>query len=200
MLVVVKHRRDRAFTLIEVAVLVAILTILVTVAFMFYRRHRVASRLTEATHLTSAISEAQEAYRAETGVYASVSTTSSSYYPAASPGAFVTGWGGPCTACVSADAWKKLHVEPVGPVMYGYATIAGVGGIPTTPNPNSQEGAGELEQNMGPPPDDGSDDGTLATDPFYIVTARGDTNGDGVACTITASSKDKTLIIQNEGE
>ncbi len=182
--------RARGFTLVEMSVVVVITTVLSTLAILTYRQYRGVARMAEATNLTVQIRDAQEMYRTETGVYANVSSTPASYYPAASPGPFVTAWGNDCKVCKAADSWRLLNVQPVGPVMYGYATVAGIGGIPTGGG-SSSGGA------TGPPP------GVLPpspTDPFYLVQAQGDTDGDGVTCTVIAASNNPALSITNEGE
>jgi prepilin-type N-terminal cleavage/methylation domain-containing protein len=191
--------RRRGFTLVELGVVVIITTILATVAYMGFRRHRATMRMAEATDLTHTIMDAQEAYQAETGVYANISNDNLSFYPAATPGEFKTAWGGPCTNCVSSDAWTTLTVIPHGAVMYGYATTAGIGGVPTSPSP----GPGPMSPmaSLAPSSSSGSSGSpSTATDPYYVVAARGDTDGDGVFCDIVASSTGHSFIVTNEGE
>ena len=185
------QRSQRGFTLVELSAVVVITTVLAMIAMFGFARHRGAARMTEATQLTTQIRDAQEAYKAETGVYADVSSGLTSYYPAASPGAFTTAWGDDCKVCSSLGAWRKLSVHPDAPVMYGYATIAGIGAVPTgggSSSGGSSSGGSGAAGVPGP------------TDPFYVVQAKGDVNGDGVACTVMAASNNPALTVTNEGE
>jgi hypothetical protein len=168
--------------------------------------------MAEATNLVGVIKSDQEAWKAEKGVFAQVSKTSDSFYPAESPGKFVTAWGGPCANCTDPNAWTKLGVRPSAPVAYGYATIAGVG-VEITPmviKPVSPPGPGVDPGITGTSPDDDDSVGPAAspnqcsaiapTDPYYVIKAKGDTDGDGVATTVLALSCTNGLIVTNEGE
>jgi type IV pilus assembly protein PilA len=188
-----RQRRARGgFTLIELAIVVVVVGVLAVIAILGYRRYTATARTAEAKQLTGGIRAAQEAYKTEKGIYAAVSTSESSFYPAASPGKFVTAWGDKCTNCVDVDAWKRLAVEPGAPVMYGYATIADVGANAGSYSPPSGstnsisglEGASEIK----------------ATDPFYVTVAKGDTDGDGIPCIVTSYSTSNQLVVQSEGE
>jgi type IV pilus assembly protein PilA len=184
--------RDRGFTLIELAIVVVVVGILAVLAILGYRKYTASARTTEAKHVTAGIRAAQEAYKGEKGIYAPVSMDDASFYPASSPGKFVTAWGAKCTNCVNGDpdAWKQLAVEPGAPVMYGYATIAGVGGTTAGGGGPSVQGPGAASF-MAP---------LKATDPFYVTVAYGDTDGDGMPCTVTSYSTSNQLVVQSEGE
>ncbi len=191
-------RRARGFTLIEVAIVVAIIGILAAICTVVFIRYRRASRTAEAHNVVGLIKAEQEHYRAEKGIYAAVSADAASFYPAASPGSFATEWGGACTNCAGGDvhAWEKLPgIKPGAPVMYGYATVAGVGGTqvgptkgPLTLSAAQSNAVTELGNEIKP------------TEPFYMISAQGDTDGDGVATTVLALSKSNLLIVTNEGE
>jgi hypothetical protein len=185
-----------------VVVCVGVLAAIAAVGYIRYRRH---ARMAEATNLVGVIKTDQEAWKAEKGVFASVSNSSDSFYPAAAPGKFVTAWGGPCTNCVAPNAWAKLGVRPSAPVAYGYATIAGVGvGItpmmtPPTTDPGIMATKSDDDDSApsGPPNECSS---IAPTDPYYLIKAKGDTDGDGVATTVLALSCTNGLIVTNEGE
>jgi prepilin-type N-terminal cleavage/methylation domain-containing protein len=184
---VLRRSRRHGFTLIELMIVVVVVGVL-----LGYRRHAATARTAEAKQVTGGIRAAQEAYKTEKGIYAAVSSNPASYYPSATPGAFVTAWGKQCTNCVDVDAWKRLAVEPAAPVMFGYATIADVGGNAAgygdpTGTGTTGGGAADLEQ-------------LKATDPFYITVAKGDTDGDGKPCFVTSYSTSNQLLVVSEGE
>jgi type IV pilus assembly protein PilA len=175
-----RRSREQGFTLIELMIVVVVVGVLGVLAVLGYRKYTATARTAEAKQVTGGIRAAQEAYKTEKGIYAAVSASNTSFYPAAVPGPFVTAWGDKCTNCANGDVdgWRKLAVEPGAPVMYGYATIAGVGGnVP-----------GNVVQSLG------------ATDPFYVTVAMGDTDGDGIPCTVTSYSTSNQLLVQSEGE
>ena len=113
------------FTLIEAVTVVLIIGILATVAVVGYRRFLSSARMSEATNLIGDIRRSQEEHKAEAGTYANISSSPTSYYPAATPGAFYSEWGGPCSNCsFGASSWELLHIRPSGPVIFGYSTTA----------------------------------------------------------------------------
>jgi type IV pilus assembly protein PilA len=179
-------------TLVEIAIVVVIVGVLAVIAIAGYRRYRTTAHMAEATNITGSIRAAQEAYKAERGLYAAVSNSTSALYPAATPGGFATVWGGDCTNCKGGDpdAWKKLAIHPSAPVIFGYATVAGVGDLASQPPPPRATMA------MATP----SATTLKATDPYYITIAWGDTDADGVPCIITGYSFSNQLVVQAAGE
>lgn len=185
---------QRGFTLIELSIVVVIVGVLAVLGILGYRRYVRTAHMAEATNLTNGIRAAQEAHKTESGVYADVSTDTDSLYPASSPGSFVTQWGGDCKNCKGGDAngWKKLAVHSPDPVIYGYATVAGVGAgaLAATPPPRSfsmsapASAAGELK----------------TTDPYYVTVAWGDTDADGNPCIVMSYSTSGQLVVQSAGE
>jgi prepilin-type N-terminal cleavage/methylation domain-containing protein len=199
------RRGGRGFTLVEVSIVVVAVGILAAIAMVIFIRHRRTVRMTEAKNLISMIKAEQETYRAERGTYAGISNSADSFYPAANPGKFATAWGGPCKNCKDPQGWAKLPVDPHGPVMYGYATIAGVGAsVSLAPKPDDDDS--NINNNSKPDDDDSQEPGgnsctqIAPTQPWFLTKAKGDTDGDGVASTVLALSCSNQLIVTNEGE
>lgn len=194
------RRRARAssgFTLVELAIVVVIVGVLSVLAVVGFRRYRARARMAEATNMSTAIRAAQERYKAETGVYAPVSLTTDDFYPAANPGKFATQWGADCGNCVNAKAWERLTLRPEAPVVFGYSSVAGIGGatVSTTYAGGPRGAQGEVNGSVG-----SFGSAVKATEPFYLAVAWGDTDGDGVPCIVLSFSHSNQLVVQGEGE
>jgi type IV pilus assembly protein PilA len=174
---------SRAFTLVELMAVVAIVGILAALALVGFRRYLNAAKSSEAVTMIGAIKSAQEAYRAETLTYLTVSTNLKTYYPKAAPTNVKTAWGG---AGDGAALWRQLNVSVDGPVMYGYAVVAG--------GPGQNPPVGDLETESKP---------TFADTPFepwYMIQAKGDTNGNGVFAYALGNSFTREIYLENESE
>lgn len=180
-------RAQRGLTLVELAVVVTIIGILAVLAVAGYSRLIRASKVTEATEMVNAIKLAQEQYHAETGSYANVSASlnNGDLYPAATPGAFKTVWGGTCSTCSDPDAWKKLPVHASGALLYAYATVAGAQGaaLPATPIAAITLPAA-----------------SAMTSDWFIVVAKGDQDGNGVFATVMGVSWTRDLFVDKDTE
>jgi prepilin-type N-terminal cleavage/methylation domain-containing protein len=179
------RRRDRAqsagFTLVELMTVVAIMGILATLAIMGVRQHMKDSRSIEATAQIQAIRAAQEARRAEVGVYLNCSTTGGvNWYPAA-PDDRLRSWV--FTSHPDYPRWRVLGVSKPEGVRFGYLVNAGAPGTAmTTLQTASQPGW--------PTP----------VDPWYVIQAAGDSDSDDVNMLVAASSVNAELYIENDHE
>jgi type IV pilus assembly protein PilA len=180
-----RRHPDRAFTLIEVMIVVAIVGVLAVLAMFSYRRWKWAAYLSEAQDMVSHIRSAEESFKAENGGYWAVNTTlgPGSDYPAATPGDFKTAWGAPCSVCIVPNAWQRLAVQPNGPVVYGFSLKAdNAGGTPPNiyVNGASQAPAG------------------LGGAPWYVIEADGDPAGNGNPTKVFATSGNNQIFVNFE--
>jgi len=184
----VLRSRSRGFTLVELAVVVTIIGILAVLAVAGYKRLVLSSHASEATEMVNAIKVAQESYHSETGQYANISAGLGlgNLYPQSTPTATTaTAWGGACGTCSDPLAWQKFPVHASGPVRFGYATMAGTvaQALPTAPVasltfPSNSQLTGD----------------------WYVVSAMGDMDGNGVYCTVVGVSWQRDLFVDKEGE
>jgi type II secretory pathway pseudopilin PulG len=188
-------------TLVELSTVVVLVGILSTLANVAYRRWVRASRQMETSSVIDGIAQAQEAYNSEVGHYADVSGSLDNLYPAHTPGPFKTAWGGPCSGC--ALPWTTLTFVPDAPVEYGYATTSSTEVL----GASSQGGpihTSHWHGAMGVAPPSGGEPSPIPlpnpTGPYFIVVAKGDTDGDGFFSLSLYYSETHEIIVQNDGE
>jgi prepilin-type N-terminal cleavage/methylation domain-containing protein len=177
----VARRKQAGFTLTELMAVVTIVGVLAVIGVALVRKHIFSSRAVEASTMIQSIRAAQERWFAETRTYFDVSTSMTSYYPMATPGAQKYAWDQPGGNDFA--NWRMLNPSVSGPVQFGYTTRAGLPG--TTPP----------ALNITNPPV-----WAAAQEPWYVIQATGDTNEDGVFSVFAASSFSAELYAQNDGE
>jgi len=173
-------------------IVVAIIAVLSILAVVGYKRMMLSSHSSEGTHMIGSIRAAQETFHAETGQYSDVSSGLGlgSLYPNDPPDdKTITAWGVPCASCPGGpQAWSRLPVHPDGPVRLGYATRAGVAGSsPGFPVPAAFPTVTWPAANN-------------VTSDWYVVSALGDLDANGVYMTMMGTSWMKDLFVDNEGE
>ncbi len=184
---------NAGFTLVELMAVVAIVAVLATLAGVAYRRYIIAARSSEATYMVGQIRSAEESYRSETHQYLKVSDSwgsgvpaDSDYFPT-SPSATKTAWpDATCSAgfgCTHSDRqrWMQLAVRSDGPVGYGYCVTAG------------------LAQSSAPPGGHPGVGFPTPTEPWYVIEAAGDADGDGRRSYVMGSSFSGDLMVVGEG-
>jgi type IV pilus assembly protein PilE len=175
------RRSNRAFSLVELMVVVAIGSILGLVGVVLFRRHIAASRGTEAYGVIQALRAAEESYLAENHVYLNVSTAAA-WYPNTAPNQTRFAWSQ--SNHVDFAKWQQLAPALNRSVLFGYLVNAGTPGtvMPALQIANSPD----LSQ---PQPLD-----------WYLIQAKGDTNGDGVFALYASTSLSGETYVQNEGD
>ena len=178
------RRGQAGFTLVELLAVVVIVGILAAVGITLLRQFVFSSKTTEVVAMVQSIRAAQERWRAENHSYFDVSPTTESWYPMANPGKTKYHWDQ--AGHTDYARWRLLAPTAPGPVQAGYAVKAGppLTQIPapsTASKPNFPTAANQ-------------------TEPWYLIQAKADTDGDGDPAWFVASSLNGEVYIENEGE
>lgn len=192
---------DRAFTLIELIIVVAIIGVMAALALVGYKKYMLAAGSSEAATMIQNIRAAEESYRGEMFVYlgctscgptgcpqgqiATANALTKLYPQGVAPNSAKYAWanaGHSDYAC-----WKMLNVASEGPVRFGYSVVAGLQGqaaptgaqvfvsnVPAFPNPTLE--------------------------PWYVVQAAGDRDNDTKYAYFIASSFTGQVYFENEME
>ncbi|MDP8261075.1 MAG: type II secretion system protein [Candidatus Kappaea frigidicola] len=116
-------RRARSFTLIELMVVVALISILVTIAVPNYQRFQLRAKVAEANHNLGAIRGCLEVYEMENESYVLCTL-----HPATVPSAARVFWEDTAVP----QSWIDIGFKPVGQIRYSYEVQAGASGIGTS--------------------------------------------------------------------
>ncbi len=168
-------------------IVVAIVGILGAIATYGVRKYIQSTKTSEVGAVFNAIRGAQEIYKQDTFVYLDVSDGDyGNLHPSDTPGAFKRNWAGDGDNPQVSANFRELGVMMDSPVYYTYAAVAGRTGdaIPVPPTDES----------------DSFDFPATSDQPFYIVYAKGDLDGDGVFSYGVATSMNSAVYIENEGE
>ncbi|AKT41051.1 type IV pilin protein [Chondromyces crocatus] len=184
----------RGFTLVELLVVVAMIGVLAAIALVGYRRYMNSAGSAEARAVMQGIRGSEEAYRAEMLTYLGCSGCASAtgcapgggsltdWYPMNSPGQQKHHWVNPGHG--DYQCWRLLNVTTDGPVRFGYSVVAGlagsisVGGIGMTNAPSFPD----------------------TSEPWYVIAARGDRDGDGDPALLITSSLNGEIYAEKDSE
>lgn len=165
------------FTLVELAIVVAIVGVLAVIAVVGYRKYVLSAKVSEAQNLIGAIKMAQEDHRSERGTYANLGAT---YCPT---GAGIAdrkfGWDPTCSG--GNLPWTTLPVHFSGAVQFSYATVAGGPWV-------EPPGTSWIAWNAPSSP------------MWYVVMAQCDLAAGGDSTMLVGSSLDNRIFSQNVGE
>jgi type IV pilus assembly protein PilA len=174
--------------LTELLITVAMIGILAALGMMGLRRYLSSAQSSEAKAVIGGIRGGEEAYRAEMMVYVGPSLTMSDFYPNLNPNNTRKNWiqPGDTRFTNSTQGWALLNVNTDGPVRFGYAAMAGIGGQLTKPD--------KLANPPSPMPS------VNAGVPWYVIQAACDHDGNSKFAVFAASSVSAEIISENEQE
>jgi type IV pilus assembly protein PilA len=185
-----RRATSAGFTLAELMVVVVIVGTLAVIAVVGIRQYMVAARANEAAAMIQSIRAAQEAHKAETNNYLDISTTmDSTWYPDSTPGRNRRSFHD--TGHSHFNQWMLLNPTfPGEGVRWRYTTKAGP---VDSPAPN----ASEFPRPSGAP---APISGANQPKDWYAIQAMGDTDGDGKAVYMSASSVTGRLFDYSRGD
>jgi prepilin-type N-terminal cleavage/methylation domain-containing protein len=191
-------RGQAGFTLTELMAVVVIVGILAVTGVTYFRKHALASKVTEAQAMMQSIRAAEERYRSENRQYLSTvpdgnplpgCATPLGLYPASPDGSRRSFYLPQASTNNNNLLWWQLRPTTSGPVQFGYAVKAGPAST-TIPIPLPPDIAALPDAPPMPMP----------TDTWYVVEALSDNDKDGVCCVVAGTSLNGEIYVQNEGE
>lgn len=162
-------------------VVITLVAVLATIGVAAFRERATASKSVEAVAVIQAIRAAQESYRAENQEYLDV-TEPGNWYPSSTFNSTAIGWAANYSSHPDGPEMQALNVVVVQPVQYRYLVNAGGAGSPL-PTPI-------VTLPAWPTP----------TDPWYVIQARANVDGDSVYSNAVATSFSSNVYLDNEGE
>lgn len=174
---------QRGFTLVELLGVVLIVSVLATLAVYGVRKYILTAKSSEVYTMINAIRAAEEAFRDETFGYLAVSGAEYRLYPQQTPGTLKGHWRN--TSHPDYGRWQVLGVDTQTAVQYGYAVNAGARGTAVATPPQT-----DYAFNWPSSP----------ADPWYVVLAAGDLDGDGEQSIFVASSFSSEVYVEHEAE
>jgi type IV pilus assembly protein PilA len=158
---------------------VAIIGVLAVLASVGYARWIRTAKTAESTSMIAAIKGAQDVYRTDAMRYLAVSTSLEDKHPAGEPSSQKTPWA-PSTCTGVCANFRILSVHADSSVYYRYSSTAGNAG--TTP---TTAGARTF---------------TASVDPWFVVQAKGDLDGNGVYSFYYSASSESLVWSVNPDE
>src|SRR5450432_1694917 len=123
-----RRTAEGGFTLVEVMVVVAMVSILAVLATYSVRKYLASSKKTEAIEMIGTMKADEEAYKDETFAYKDVTGDIDKFYPASfKPGRAKMAWGGTVDASKN---FQAIGVSAANPVLFVYSCVA-AGNFPT---------------------------------------------------------------------
>lgn len=174
-----RRSSQAGFTLIELMIVVAIVSIMAAVGFPSLSQYIKQSKTVEATGFLAEVKARQESYRFDFGRYCDVSATQGNFFPSATPTSTPQDWTPAAMAAGVGLNWTQLGASPSGnSSRFVYSTVADI------PFASLPSGRGF-----------DTDRGYTNNDFWFITTARGDLDDDGVFMTMESYSHAKGLWV-----
>lgn len=177
-------RARRGYTIVEVLAVVAIVGILAALAMFGFRKYLHAASASEAKNIMQGIHLGEQIYRQDNLGYLSCSASMTAYFPHATPDD--KKWSWIMTSHPDWPQWERLGIK-TDQVKLVYVVMAGPPGTAPDAVP---------EMTNGPAWPAASD----VLEPWFVVHAIGDVDGDGVHSSFVSSSFNHEIYSENEDE